>query len=69
MGKRSKTEFEGFHNLLSSFTDESVFGLRLIASVLDFEVHLPAYIIGQIEKRPRVLREVVETELRSGFVD
>ncbi len=52
MSKGSETQFEGFDDLLGRFADESVFWLMLFGFVLYLEVHLPAYIIAKMEKRP-----------------
>lgn len=69
MSKQSKTQSEGFDDFLGGFADESNFGLGLLRSVLDFEVHLPAYIIGQIKECSSLLGQIIKAELRSGFVD
>jgi hypothetical protein len=69
MGKSSQTQSEGFDDFLGGFADESIFRLGLLGSVLDFEVHLPAYIIGKINKRSSLLGQIIKAELRSRFVD
>ena len=69
MSERSETQFESLDYLLSGFADESIFRLRLLAPVLYLHVHLPAYIIRQIQKRPRPLLQIVEIKFRCSFVD
>lgn len=69
MSKRREAQGKGFDNFLSGFADESEFRLGFLCSVLDFEVHLPAYIIGKIKECSSIFGQIIEAELRSGFVD
>lgn len=69
MCERGETEFDGFKDFFGGFADKPVFGLRVFGSVLYFEVDLPAYIIGEIEKRPGGRIQVIKTKLGSSFVD
>ena len=69
IGETGQTETQGFDNLLAWLPDDPVFLLAFFPSVLNLYVHLPAYVLGQIEKCPRGFVQLVEIKLRGWFVD